>query len=78
MEDFWRKFGKHFWREFRNHHGDYNRINPIDCNLVKKDTFRSGSLVNMNDDRMRVTIDIDRRDWSKLKSLLNIIEDLTK
>ncbi len=42
----------------------------VDCTIIELKSFRSSSLVNMEDDMYRVKMDISIRDWYRLQKHL--------
>ena len=42
----------------------------FDCSVAKTQTFRSTSMVNKTDDMIRVTLDMTRNDWRRMKDFI--------
>jgi hypothetical protein len=42
--------------------------------LIKKEPFRSIPNVNINDDMVRLTLDMSKRDWQRLQSMITRLD----
>ena len=73
------EFNKHFDGCFRRIEAGYIKptidyYNKTGMFLVKKQTYRSLPFVNMTDNRIRVTLDMPRNVWHRLKKYTLFIQ----
>ncbi len=64
--------------ELKKYGLDRNEESLIPCNIINIEKFRSKPFVNMEPDKMRITIDIDMKYWQRLRKILDPILHLQK
>ena len=47
----------------------------FDCSVAKTQTFRSTSIINKTDDMIRVTLDMTRNEWRRMKGYIKQTND---